>query len=297
MKKILNSFSGIKDFYVKNYKVLLVFSFVLFLVLVGLMFIKAFSTGEFVKKDISLKGGVTITLPLSQEQFDAVKNKLLSAFPGKDLEFREIGITEKNLVIESSDLTESEILNALSEFDVVKRGDYTVTRIGSVLGESFFKETIRAMVFAFILMSIVVLIYFKDFVPSLFVIWAAMADILETLAVISLLNIKLSSAGVAAFLMLIGYSVDTDILLTARVLRTRYNTIIQRIFSAMKTGVTMTLTTLSALLVGFFVSGSSVIKEIMLILLIGLVFDLINTWLGNACILRLYLERKSKKHI
>ncbi len=297
MKKILNSFSRIKDFYVKNYKALLVFSFVLFLVLVGLMFIKAFSTGEFVKKDISLKGGVTITLPLSQEQFDAVKNKLLSAFPGKDLEFREIGITEKNLVIESSDLTESEILNALSEFDVVKRGDYTVTRIGSVLGESFFKETIRAMVFAFILMSIVVLIYFKDFVPSLFVIWAAMADILETLAVISLLNIKLSSAGVAAFLMLIGYSVDTDILLTARVLRTRYNTIIQRIFSAMRTGVTMTLTTLSALLVGFFVSGSSVIKEIMLILLIGLVFDLINTWLGNACILRLHLERKSKKHV
>ena len=39
------------------------------------------------------------------------------------------------------------------------------------------------------------------------------------LALIDFLGIEISAAGIAAFLMLIGYSVDTDILLTSRALK------------------------------------------------------------------------------
>jgi preprotein translocase subunit SecF len=41
---------------------------------------------------------------------------------------------------------------------------------------------------------------------------------------------------------------------------------------------------------------SEVLKQIMTILLIGLVVDLINTWIQNAGILRWYVEKKEKKH-
>ena len=60
---------------------------------------------------------------------------------------------------------------------------------------------------------------FRTFIPSIAVIFAAFADIVMSLALVDYLGIKISAAGIAAFLMLVGYSVDTDILLTSRALK------------------------------------------------------------------------------
>jgi hypothetical protein len=57
----------------------------------------------------------------------------------------------------------------------------------------------------------------------------------------------------------------------------------------------MTSTTLLAVIIGLIVSQSQTIREIMIIMLIGLIFDIINTWLQNTAILRYYLERKRAK--
>ena len=143
-------------------------------------------------------------------------------------------------------------------------------------------------------MSLVVFITFRNVVASSFVILAAASDIISTLAVISFLGVQLSTAGIAAFLMLIGYSVDTDILLTTRVLKRKEGTVKERIGNAARTGLTMSLTSLAAVLAAYFFSSSDTIQQIMLVISIGLIFDIIYTWLQNATILRLYLERKHK---
>jgi preprotein translocase subunit SecF len=176
------------------------------------------------------------------------------------------------------------------------QGDYTLEAIGSSLGSSFFKETFRAMIFAFLFMALVVLIYFRKLVPAGIVILAVVSDIIATLAVVNLLNIKLSTAGIAAFLMLIGYSVDTDMLLSTRMLRRKDLSMNERIFSSLKTGLMMSCTTLVAIIVALIFSDSAVISQIMTILFIGLVFDLIFTWFQNMGILRLYMEKKEGQH-
>jgi len=158
------------------------------------------------------------------------------------------------------------------------------------------QQTITAILIAFIAMAVVVFITFRAWVPSMFVILAAVSDIISTLAVISLLGIKLSTAGVAAFLMLIGYSVDTDILLTTRVLKRKEGTVFERILKAMKTGMTMSGTSLFAAFVAFYFSKSDVIRQIMLIIFIGMLFDMIYTWLQNASILRIYMEKRHGKN-
>jgi preprotein translocase subunit SecF len=94
--------------------------------------------------------------------------------------------------------------------------------------------------------------------------------------------------------MLIGYSVDTDILLSSRLLKSKFGTVREKMISAFKTGILMTVTTIAALVVGLTFSTSPVISQIMLILLIGLVFDIFNTWLQSAGLLRLYIERKER---
>ena len=68
----------------------------------------------------------------------------------------------------------------------------------------------------------------------------------------------------------------------------------ERVLGAMKTGLTMSCTTLTAIIVALIFVKSAVIKQIMIILLIGLLVDLIMTWIQNVGILRLYLEKKKE---
>jgi preprotein translocase subunit SecF len=146
-------------------------------------------------------------------------------------------------------------------------------------------------------MIILFIIYGAVSVPSMAVISCAFADIVMPLVVIDLMGIKISSAGIVAFLMLIGYSVDTDILLTSRVLNRKTDSVNKAIFGAFKTGSTMTLTSIVSVSVGLIIiySYQSILNQIFTILIIGLFFDLFNTWITNASLIKWYVERTKRQ--
>jgi preprotein translocase subunit SecF len=137
-------------------------------------------------------------------------------------------------------------------------------------------------------------VYLKYNMPSFAVIISAFADIFMTLALVNFLGIQMSSAGIVAFLMLIGYSVDTDILLTNRILKRREGTINERLFKSFQTGMTMTLTSLLAFSIALIIvsSFSPILSQIFTILVIGLGFDLINTWITNVSLIKWYVQNK-----
>ena len=166
--------------------------------------------------------------------------------------------------------------------------------LGILLGGLFTRGQPTLFLIAILTTMIsLIYIYIKNSVPSFAVMLSAFADITMTLAVVNLLGIQVSTAGIVAFLMLIGYSVDTDVLLTTRVLQ-RKTTINHEVFSSFKTGITMTLTSIVAISVALFVVapfGSS-LNQIFTIVLIGLGFDLFNTWITNASIIKWYAEAK-----
>lgn len=285
------------NIYDKHYKKLLVLSFLILLASIGVLVQHKLATGEFVSKGVSLKGGLTLTIPTSQADTHELQQALASRFPTADISVRSIAEAGelKALIIEASDVSEDQLIAALQEnrFPMIP-GSYSAEIMGSSLGQSFFRQTIIAVLVAFLFMAIVVFVTFRSPLPSLFVILAAASEILSTLAVIDLLGIKISTAGVAALLMIIGYSSDTNILLTAKVLKHQGSTVFERTVNTMRTGVLMTLTAFAATMVGYFVTQSDVVKQIMLIISIGLLFDLVYTWLQNAGILRWYFERKHK---
>lgn len=294
---------GIKSFahniYDTKYKTLVVLTLIMFAIALVFLGYKYATTGEFIAKGVSLKGGITITIPVDNE-IDTIS---LQEKLAKDFKKTEIGVrtvTEagrtKAIIIEASDIEPAELENAIRQAGIELIEDkYTIESMGSALGTQFFKQILTALVIAFVGIGIVIFVTFKKTIPSLFIILAAASDMLCTLAVISFLGIKLSTAGVASFLMLIGYAADANILLTTRVLRRKEGTVLGRTIDAMKTGLTMTTTTLVAATVAYTFSTSDVIKQIMLILIIGIIFDMINAWIQNAGILRWYIERKNAK--
>jgi len=179
-------------------------------------------------------------------------------------------------------------------YELVEGDNASFECTGSSLSESFYKQLLVAILFAFFFMAIVVFIIFRTFVPSMTVILSAFADILMALTLVNIFGMKMSSAGIIALLMLIGYSVDTNILLTTRLLKRHEGTVNQRIFGAFKTGITMTLTSLLAIVIALLVvkSFSPILTQIFTILSIGLCFDILNTWVTNTSILKWYMEKK-----
>ena len=287
-----------KNWHDKYYKHLLLIP--IGLLLFSLIYMGVFYSinNDFIYKDVSLTGGTSVTI---YDKIDAINLKQDLSEKLDEINTREIYdllTKEKKAVIIETKSDGEHTRQILEEYLGYELNDENSSFefTGSALSESFFKQLIIAIMFAFIFMAIVVFIIFRTFVPSTAVIISAFADILMTLALVNLLGIKMSSAGIVAFLMLIGYSVDTDILLTTRILKRHEGTLNQKIFGAFKTGLTMTLTSLLAVTFALIVvkSFSVVLTQIFTILVIGLSFDLLNTWITNVSILKWYVERKGQ---
>ncbi|MDO8538664.1 MAG: protein translocase subunit SecF, partial [archaeon] len=172
---------------------------------------------------------------------------------------------------------------------------FQLREVGSSLGESFWQNAITITIASMILIIIVVFVFFRELVPSLAIIAAAIFDILCALGLMAWFGVNLSLATIPAVLSLVGYSIGTDILLTTRLLKRKEKTSSERTMDAFKTGITMTITTLVAVIVllGFaYFYQMLIVFEISIVLLFGLIGDVISTWMMNAPILLMYLEKK-----
>ncbi len=290
--------SKLLQFYNKRYKQLFIIPLILLifsLIVLGSHYAK---TGEFIAKGVSLQGGTTLSLADSLNVAE-LQTHLNEKFPAADITVRSLSraAAQVGTTIEASDIDSKELLDAVEEFaGELNKDDYTIDTTGPSLGKAFFRQAIFAVIIAFVLMSLVVYFYFRAAVPSFYAIFSVMADALFAVAMFNLFNLKLTTAGVAAFLMLIGYSIDTDILLTTRVLKRKEGSIEERIASAIPTGLTMTIASLAAVIVAFYATESELLKQIMFVLGWGLVADIVYTWLFNASLLRMYVEKKEKQN-
>jgi preprotein translocase subunit SecF len=210
--------------------------------------------------------------------------------PAKLLEFARLVFFEaKTAFIE-------EIVQGIAkEFSLKEKYSFQKKEVGPSLGETFWENAVFVAVIAFIAIVAVIFLFFREVIPSFAVIAAAVFDISGALALMALTGIPLGLSSIPALLMLVGYSVDTDIMLTTRLLKGKEANPRQRSMESLKTGLTMTLTTIaavSAMLLLAYVNQMAVIFEIAAVLLFGLSADLISTWMMNAPVLLWYVERR-----
>ena len=287
----------VEVFYYKHYKKLMLIPIIL--LVISLIYIGSFyaKTGDLFVKDVSLKGGVSATVYTEKEiNLDELKNHLKVDAEIRKLEDFTSG-KQIGYLIEESDLPADKLQQTLEEFFGFRltQDNYTAEETGAKLGKAFTKQLLLAVLFAFILMAITIFITFRTPAPSLAVVFAAFIDITFPLALVDFLKIPISTAGIIGFLLVIGYSVDTDILLTTWAIRKKEKTLFERMFHSMKTGLTMTFAAMGVMLVGIIFSNSVVIKEMFTIILFALFTDIIATYLTNAGILMWYCQKKGIK--
>jgi len=281
--------------YDNKYKLLLVISMLLMISCFVYLGIFYSHHGDIMYKDVTLSGGTSITvygqanikeLEAALKDFNPVIRQLSELQTGRQIGF----------AIESTASIE-QIKPALEKFlgYTLTDKNSSVESTGATLSKSFYKELIIALIIAFILMSVVVLISFRTFIPSIAVMQAALVDMLVPLVFMDIIGYRISTAGIAAFLMMVGYSIDTDIMLTNRALRRKELQINERLWLAFKTGVTMSLAAFGAVFSAYLIVSrfSALLSEVFLILSIGALTDILTTWLGNAAILKWYCEKKN----
>ncbi len=269
----------------KYWKIWMFLPILLLVISSAIILLNFASTGSFMQRDVELSGGKMITLQVTNAD---ISNLSLS-FPYASFHLTKGDAT--NLLVQiPSDMDEKAVIKEISAVVDVK-GEPSIRIVGPVLGEIFWKQAQLALIIAFIAMAVFVFILFRSPVPCSIVILAAATDIISTIAIISVLGVKLSMPVLAALVMIIGYSVDTDILLTSNLIK-KGGDLRLRIRNAMKTGLTMSLTAIASMLMMYLLSGSFVLEQIALVLVIGVLVDIPATWLTNAGLLRWWIEKK-----
>ncbi len=266
------------------------------LVILGWTFI---STGAPVELGVEFTGGtiVTVESPLS---FEEVQQQFTSRFPDTPpISARDAGGGRVMLQFATMDEAAQMELNEYLTSNYGK--EILLQQMSAQYGQNLQLSAVKAVIYAFLGMAVLVFIIFRSVVPSGAVVLSAFSDIVIAATLMNLFGIALSLGTVAALLMLIGYSIDSDILLTTRLLKRR-GKLEDKIKGAMKTGLTMTTTTLAAIFILFLVSTFAqyvssfsridIISDISAVLLLGLATDLMNTWMLNTGILKWYLGRE-----
>lgn len=263
---------------------------------IGGLLINYTQNGEFLDKGTDFAGGTEITFEVEGE-FNSNEVEAVFADAGRQgtsAMTQNTGERELLLVeVPPPELDRDEALGILSDAGYNASIDGFNSISASVSG-TFFRQAQFAFILAFTTMSIVIFYAFKNFTPSIAVVFAAAGDIIIAAGGMAFFGIPLTLGSLAALLMLIGYSVDTDIVLSTRVLRMNRGSVNSRMWDSLKTGVTMSSGGVAGFTILYIVSysivGPSELSNIAAVMVIGLLADMPLTWFGNTAILKKYVE-------
>ncbi len=263
-------------------------------IVIGVAVLLGFSAanGTMVPLGIEFSGGTEIIAQVSSQD-RGIFQSTIGRLSGESVAVREVtrGGEQWVSMETQTQLEQSQVRSALNTNNVTVNG-LSIRTVGAAVSSSFFTEAMRAVAVAFGIMAAIIFIAFRTVIPSLAAIAAVITDVVIIIALMYVFAIPLTFGSLAALLMIIGYSVDTDILMSARVLRRREGTLFDRFYDSMTTGLTFSLASLSAFIVLALISTSTILDQIAFVIIFGLIGDIPATWIQNMWILQRYAVQK-----
>lgn len=243
-------------------------------------------TGSPVKLGVEFTGGSELSIQPT-DSMGSPRQLIDQEFGGQYSSIKRVP-SDGSYILTFSSKTDAS-LNELA--DKAQSLGFTIESSSSIsptFGDNSQRLAVIGIVGAFVGMSVIVFALFRVAVPSLAVVLSALSDLIIPLAFMNLVGIKLTLGTIAALLMLIGYSIDSDMLLNDYVIR-RKGDFYDMVYTAMDTGITMTITSIIAMgvmAVGGIIVGIPLLRDIGMIITVGLIADIMNTYMMNVSLLR-----------
>ncbi|MBS3815178.1 MAG: hypothetical protein KGY45_01295 [Hadesarchaea archaeon] len=223
---------------------------------------------------------------------DAIKNEI-----GGEV---KLYLSDNGLDIETSLVLSGEQENQLKDTlreDFGIDGDYsTPRRMGSVITSLYQEQARLAVIAAAIVMAIILFVVLRHLTTVGGILSVIGLDLVGIFGCMAILGIPLSLASMAGILLILGYAVNTNILLCTRVLKRVGGSVRDRAADAMSTGVAMSTTSASALIALNLVSTAPELHQLSAVIVIGILVDMMNTWLLNSGIIMKHAEKEAKKY-
>lgn len=170
-------------------------------------------------------------------------------------------------------------------------GSFSAEWFGSIITGIYREQARRAIIAAVIAMAIIIFIAFRHRVVVGAILLCLGLDMVGTLGCMAIFRVPLTLASIAGLLMLIGYAVDTNILLSVQTVKRLGGEVRERIATAMKTGLMMSGTTALAMIIINIITVAPALYQLSAVLIFGILIDIVNTWLLNAGILLWHSSR------
>ena len=181
---------------------------------------------------------------------------------------------------------------------IVPFTSYSYNEVAPQVGKFFLQQIRNIIIIAFILVGLTVFFIFRSPVPAFAIIFGAANDIIVALGAMGAFGIPLGVASIGGLLMLLGYSIDTDVLVAVRILKRAEGTATTRAMDTLKTGLTMTtaaIISFSTLFIVAYIVFIPTYIEIAGVTLFGLFADIATTWFANTVLIVWYKKRKELK--
>ncbi len=218
--------------------------------------------------------------------------KLLGYNADVDIVENGLDIGTNNVLGENETLLVKSMFS--SKFDIPENS-ITVESRGATITSIYSEQAVKAMIGAFVAMGIIIFIAFRRRITIGAILLAVGLDLLGVFGCMALFRVELSLASIAGMLMLIGYTVDTNILLTTRVLKRVGGEPKEQVVDAMHTGLMMSGSTLIPLFALNLLTTAPQLYELTAVLIFGIIIDIFNTWFLNAAIIIRHAERQRRK--
>lgn len=182
-----------------------------------------------------------------------------------------------------------------TEFGIT--GEYTSPqRMGPELTSLYQQQAQRAAVAAAIAISIIIFVAFRDYTTVGGILSVVGLDLVGVLGGMVIFNIPLTLASMAGIVLIIGYAIDDNVLLYSRVLQRVGEDVKEKTAGAMETGLTMAITSGSALFVLNIFTTIPALQQLSAVIVMGITLDAMNTWLFNAGLIMRHAEKKKGEY-
>lgn len=194
--------------------------------------------------------------------------------------------------IRLDDQQTQQVKEALAEAYKVPANDVTSTYIGPSWGQDILSKAIRAMIVFMVLVSIVMIAYFRSWTIAVGAIGALLHDFIVTLGIYWILGLEVTPATIIGILTILGYSLYDTVVVFDKV---RENTqklraqskytfeesanlaINQTLIRSLNTSITGLLPVISVLFIGVGFLGADTLRDLALVMFVGMILSTLSS--------------------
>lgn len=260
---------------------------------------------------IDFKGGTSILIRFENEiSTQQLRDALISIDLGNS-EIKNFGSRNEYLIYveQQSELSASQMVQKVEgaiSVSIVNTA-YEVLKTDTV-GPRIGQELRKAVVLAIFIALLLILIYIGWRFELVFAIGAVIAlfhDVLITLGIFILLNYEISLKEIAAFLTIVGYSLNDTIIVYDRIRENlkiyrsdELSTIINKSINATMNRTVITSLTTFIVVLSLFLLGGEVIKGFAFVMLVGIIVGTYSSiFVASPIVLEWQMRHGGKQHL